>query len=263
MTQVSYVKYGLAFPCLLAAFSLVQPLAKGEIVDMKLIGVGNGTVLGGVYVNPYTFSINGSTAQMLLACDDFTTDVYVGYDWLADARKLTDALTSGTEKFKNSGVVIPGSDGSLPSVATPHTVAEKYNAAGYLTQQLLGPASVGITGLQQSLLSYAIWQIFYPRSVKGWNNQGIGGAANVAAVGSLITHAFSVTATANYTPDYEVMLYTPTPAAISQEFIGVRPLLPVHSGFTSVPEASGVLFLGFNVLLLLMSYGFRRSSRAS
>lgn len=57
-------------------------------VSMQLTGVNSGYVMGGVYTSPYSITVGGT--PMLLICDDFTTNISLGYSWSASTTSLTD-----------------------------------------------------------------------------------------------------------------------------------------------------------------------------
>jgi hypothetical protein len=123
----------LASLLLVSVFALV---AHADSVSMQLTGVGNGTVMGGVYVNPYNATVNGTPT--IVICDDFAADSYLGETWTANVSTFSD----------------------LSKTKWGTSAALQYNEAAWLTIQLLqlSPADTAT----QSAISFAIWELFTP-----------------------------------------------------------------------------------------------------
>ena len=65
----------------------IAPCAFGQgQVNINLTGAGN-NVMDGVYVGPYTATVNGSSTQII--CDDFSDESYVGESWTANVTTLS------------------------------------------------------------------------------------------------------------------------------------------------------------------------------
>ena len=75
-------------PWRLSAVALLfAPAMFAATVSMTLTSAG-GNISNGVYVNPYTASINGVSTTVI--CDDYVDDSYVGESWTADVHTLSD-----------------------------------------------------------------------------------------------------------------------------------------------------------------------------
>jgi hypothetical protein len=107
---------------------------------MTLTSAGS-NISGGVYIGPYTASIDGTLFQVI--CDDFTADTYIGETWTANATSFTSL--AGT-KFASSATTIGGVD-----------AAHGYAMVGWLAEQLFSNASNfgAATNIQ-----YALWSVF-------------------------------------------------------------------------------------------------------
>ncbi len=132
-----------------ALFLVLSP-ASAESVEMYLAGVGNSTVMAGVYVNPYTGTVNGRTA--LLVCDDYFAHSYIAEKWTATVTRYYSDLSQ--TKW-----------GATFGEAAAKTL---YDEAAWLTTRLLSVYSANPTDserLTQSYLSFAIWTLFSPAAV--------------------------------------------------------------------------------------------------
>ena len=190
--------------------------------QMKLTGVGNGYVMGGVYVGPYTATIGGVPTEVI--CDDFTTDISVGMTWTADTNTLSQVTPSGPQKFTT-----PEWQG--------YTIQNEYDAAALLAEQLMQPSNMNNPALA-GYYSYAIWTIFDPSAVNGY---GVGHAltpTQVYDVDALRTSALA-NAAGGQAPSGSVTVYTPNPLRASQEYLVV-----------STPEPPAPATLGFDLLAL-------------
>src|ERR1019366_4639192 len=83
--------FRLSTLALVAGIALVcmPTVAFGDVVTMKL-GQPTTPAPNGVYVDPYPISVNGATTPSLLSCDDYATEIYVGYVWKANRYLLGD-----------------------------------------------------------------------------------------------------------------------------------------------------------------------------
>ena len=220
---------------LVAGLILLQPRAFAD--TLQLTGLKTNFTMGGVYTSPYLVSVNGGTPSIMFACDDFTKDISIGHTWTANEVDLSEIGDGGPQKFKTAvAVSIPG------GTTTTYTIAQEYNAAAYLAEQLLTVPSILADSDLAGEYSFAIWQIFYSGAINGWNGNHHLTSTQQAAVGALMTTAFS------YTGSLAGMyLYTPDPDTSSQEFIGFS---SAKVPTTSVPEAATPAFLAFNFLAL-------------
>jgi len=117
----------------LGALILLQPAAMAD-VPMALITPPGGNTLYGVYLSPYTATVDGVLTTVV--CDSFTAETFMGETWQVN--------------------VLDGS-------AVGSNVATQYQEIGYLAQQLPG-ANLE----QQAALSFAIWDIFADVEVRAW-----------------------------------------------------------------------------------------------
>lgn len=212
---------------------------------------GAGTLMGGEYTSPYGVAVNGTPT--LLICDDFVTDIYVGYSWSATPSTLTeiDSTTVSGLKFANasySSAVLGGSS----------DVVEDYATAAVLAAELLSLPNVGTPAENKETageLSYAIWSLFDNSLYTTLNSTGSTGsgslnATEVAAVDAAIINAQNLvagatvggtTTLANISVNGEsiesLTAYTSQPLGASQEYLQVQ-----------MPEPGFPMMLGLDLL---------------
>lgn len=187
-----------------ALFLCFAPLALGQgQVNISLTSAGN-NVMDGVYVGPYTATVNGQSTQII--CDDFVDDSYVGESWTANVTTL--ANLNGT---KWGGMA---------------NATQLYDEAAWLATQMLSPTYSG-NATQVGYLAYALWAVFQPSAVKSW--LGANSAAWLAVQSWLNSAAgqnFTPGEFANffiYTPDLSHSITCnggPCPTTPPQEFFG-------------------------------------------
>lgn len=200
---------------------------------------GNGYVLDGIYISPYTAVVNG--VSTLVICDDFTHDVALGETW--QVTTSTVASLASNVMWKND-----------PNEQTD------YNEAAWLVNQLLAP---NLSPTQMGEISYAIWAVFDPTDVQSWLKAygdtstcnaiwGSGDCTNISGSGGLLSQAAK-----NSGGDFSnVLVYTPVAYSQSccgtpQEFLAVQTV--------RAPEASALATLGFDfTCLAVVLYFFRR-----
>jgi hypothetical protein len=119
--------------------------------SLTMTGAGN-NVMGGVYVGPYYATVNGA-ANTAVICDDFADDSVIGHSWNFTANNFS---TLGSALWGNQ--------------------AANYEAAAWLTVQMLSLNSKPDNGLQVGYLSYAIWWLFDKNAFNGLNSTQIAGA---------------------------------------------------------------------------------------
>src|SRR4051812_47999949 len=133
----------LAMVLLLASgvYSHADPLT----AQLKLTGVG-GANDGRVYVYPYNFdvTINGSTIQAALVCDDYFDDISFGESWTATVYSLNDVLNGAGQM----GTL------STPLAGLQSNRQNAYLDAAWLYKQLLVPGSDAIA------INHTIWALF-------------------------------------------------------------------------------------------------------
>ncbi|MGH9405075.1 MAG: PEP-CTERM sorting domain-containing protein [Terriglobia bacterium] len=124
----------LSILCSLALACLACPSFATK-VTVKLTGV-NGAVQGGVYVDPYSGTINGVPAP--LVCDDFSHETYFNETWQANVSTFADL---SDVRFQQG---------------TPAATLLAYDEAAYLYGQLgAHPSDIGD-------ISFALWALFTP-----------------------------------------------------------------------------------------------------
>lgn len=178
----------LAVAALLLAFC---PSAFADTAYMDLTGAGN-NVANGVYVGPYTATINGVTTPVI--CDDYSHESYLNDPWWANTSTfptLTNARFAGSNETQN------------------------YDEVAYLAGILFGLSG---DNAQADALQFAIWYINDPTDV---SSSQCFGSANVDCVSYWLTQAGNQ----NYTPGEftNFMLYTPVGGGNPQEFIVQTP----------------------------------------
>jgi hypothetical protein len=111
-----------------------------QTTQLTLTGVGAGTVVGNVYVDPYVGSVGGGPNTYVI-CDDWSDNTYVNETWTANVNTVP-SVDSGT----NSTVPLFGNRPTL------------YNEAAYLAAALLANTS---NPTAESEISFALWQLTY------------------------------------------------------------------------------------------------------
>jgi hypothetical protein len=229
---------------------------------------GAGAVMGGVYTSPYGISVNGTPT--LLICDDFETSIYAGESWTANPATLTQISSAAVSalKFANSTY--------SPAILQSTTVAEDYATAAVLAAELMALPNFGTLAENTETageLSFAIWSVFdnslYTNLNSSSHTTGYGSltSTEVNAVDADIANAQALVSAAtaggitnlnnisiNGQPIGGLMVYSPSPLGVSQEFISVN---PVHAA-----EPPSPVLLGFDLLGLagLMFFVRRRWS---
>jgi len=210
-------------PCLLATDTVT------------LTGVGNGFVMGGVYVSPYQGVVKDGNGNVIysgyIICDDFETESNLNDTW--DVGVGTTDPLNGQEKFNSPGSTYWDST---------KTAQQDYDAVSWLALALLHNMNNEVLADEYS---YAIWSIFDKAAIGHVTGVGALSSTDVTnAVTALITSAFNAGAYTGPT----VNVYTPMINGRSQEFLSV-----------STPEASAAMILGVNLFGLVgLVWLFRR-----
>lgn len=189
------------------AVLILTTAAFATSVSMTLTSAGSNT-LGGVYVGPYTATVNGVSTSVV--CDDFLDDSFVGESWQANVNSFS---TLSFAKWASS---------------FPSTYVTLYEQAAWLTLQMLDPKNASQIGA----LQYAVWAIFDPAALNNLSG------ANLANAQAWLASAAAQTLTINQFSNFVV--YTAIPGTATcpgftcrtppQEFLSI-----------SVPEGGSLL----------------------
>jgi hypothetical protein len=123
--------------------------------SLKLVGTNASYPMGGVYTSPYSVSVNGQTELMI--CDDFLTNIGVGYSWSATESSLT-ALSN--ESSPSTQVKF---DHDANNTATQQMW--DYATAAYLANELMTSPQATADNFGNETageISFAIWGVFDP-----------------------------------------------------------------------------------------------------
>lgn len=236
----------------------------------------DGYYLGGIYTNPYTFSItqNGSTTYpVLLSCDDFFNDVYQNESWTANITQLS---TIEGETSLNKTVYFPYNSSQAQNLPNNGSTAVQqqqwgYEEIAYLAADLYynyakdtNDSLDNYGNAQAAQLSYAIWDIYDP-SLLTDNTQHLDSADLTAAEnyvaqaqyfvqhGGLVGNALIFTPICNTTTntgcttESNIKLSNGSITGAPQEFIEV--LSP--NGANPMPEPSLIAFLAVDLIFVL------------
>ena len=211
---------------LLAVFGMLMAdmTARASVVLNFTGAEGNNS--GGVYVYPYDFSINSSSATTLLMCDDFSDHISAPETWTAELLPVPDLNNStlGGLEFPSAGVT-------------------EYLEASYLFLEEVN-AYNNSNSDSQGLYNWAVWDLLTnsdASSVLGSEDATVQNYLSAAEAigGSLSPSQFN--GVVIYTPDPDQMESEGPP----QEFMGYSP--PVGP----VPEPSTLALLGIGSVALL------------
>jgi hypothetical protein len=118
--------------------------------NLTMTGAGN-NVMGGVYVGPYYATVNG-VKNTAVICDDFADESYIGHSW-----------NFTPNNFSTLGSTLWGNQ------------TNNYDAAAWLTLQMLSLNSNPGNATQVGYLSFAIWSLFDKSALNGLNSTQLAG----------------------------------------------------------------------------------------
>jgi hypothetical protein len=190
---------------------------------LQLTGTGGTAVNVGsesVYVYPYDFSVDGSSASTQLMCLNFNNEITMGESWTVNVDTIAQAANGNATLLNNYE-----EDAWLYSQITPSTSQD-----------------------QQTLIQFAVWDILDPSGVGTssdpyWN-------ANSTAIQNLINQASTAVGSENlgffnqfviYVPNEDSSYYTAQngyPDGVPQSFIGTA----------ATPEPGSLALLGTGLL---------------
>ncbi len=170
----------VGFSAWLIAFALLGfgPSAFGQ-ANINLTSPGN-NVMNGIYVGPYTATVNGVSTQII--CDDFADETYSNESWTANINNISS----------------PGTKWGTPT--------SLYNEAAYFAtvmMQLESTPQNAATMQIEGYLSYTIWALFDPSGVEAWLGNGSTAWTTVEGILGLAGNYANVAAPTN------MVLYTP------------------------------------------------------
>jgi hypothetical protein len=132
----------------LAAAIVLLGFAPSASADSFVLTSGGSNVAYGIYIGPYTATVNGVAGTQVI-CDDFAHDSYLPESWTANATNASSPGTTQNTSYWNVG---------------PVAAARDYDEIAYLSLQLLGTSDTS----QRDAIQYAIWSIFDPTGVSSW-----------------------------------------------------------------------------------------------
>jgi PEP-CTERM motif len=210
--------------CFLLAAAAVFGFAPSAKADgMTLTGTGPNGAAFGVYVGPYTATINGTPTPVI--CDDFADESFLNESWNASVLSLADVTASSSVKWASQ--------------------ASSYDNAAWLTLQLIGAPNKS----QADAIQFAIWDLFDPSGVSSYLAGFSGGTSFLsdATDPNGVKYWLNEAAGSNLDPSElaSFLIYTPTSCisnckgSLPQEFI------------VKTPEPGGFLMLGAGLAALL------------
>ncbi len=197
---------------LIGAVLFLAPTALADTATMLLTGAGDNGALGGVYIGPYTVTINGVSTSVI--CDDFDDESYIGETWTANVTTLS---SLGGTKWVDLG-----------------NSTNLYEEAAWLSLNLLS-ASPG----QAGDIQFAIWALFDPNAVNGlsagdqanvqwWINDAQGQTFTSGEFANILIYTADISdpirCDGDYcanTPPQEFIVATPEPSAFILMLIGL------------------------------------------
>jgi len=218
------------------ALLLFASVSLADTTRVTLTSVGNGTVVGNVYVGPYVATLgSGSTAVSTYAlCDDWSDNTYLNESWTATIYTLSPL--SGTPHFGNNQTL--------------------YNAMAWLGSQLLAnPTDKTL----QTNISFAIWELSY--GVNGTTKENPAPTStsfpvDQSVVAGLITQALN---SGFNGAGWEILTPISGTTSCPGYTNSICPSSPPQEFLVYAPESSAAVMLGADMFgLLALVVVFRR-----
>jgi hypothetical protein len=212
-------KLSKALLAVAATIVFFAPRLSADTASMQLTGAGS-TVLGGVYIGPYTATINGVSTTVI--CDDFAHDSWLNESWTAT---LNNAPSLSNTLWGNN--------------------PQLYNEAAWLAMALWNPANAS----QAGYIQFALWAVFTPGALNYLDQNGMAQASWWLAQAQSQTWTpgeFSNIAIYTAVPGSGYCGKGPCPTSTPQEFLVLT------------PEPEITLQFAIGIFMLALAWGIRR-----
>ena len=213
-------------------------LAQGTIT-MTLTSPGD-NIVGNVYVDPY-YAMLGTSAGVIVICDDYGDETYQNESWTATVSPLADV--SGQTVKWSAGVSY-----SPTGVPDPQPLDQQtaYDEVAWLSEKLLSATDPTVAGE----ISYAIWAVFDAKALTD-----LAGISSTDFQGTLswINQAQTPAARASgESSNFSLLTPVSGTSGPPQEFV-------VRASAVHTAEAPGFAILGLNLLGAgVLAFFFRR-----
>jgi hypothetical protein len=198
----------------------LAPSVFADTASMTLTGAGS-NVLNGVYIGPYTASINGTSTPVI--CDDYADESFIPESWTANVSSLSN-LTSTNH---------PGQ-------------STLYDEVAYLTLELLGAPK---NSLQAAEIQYAIWDVFDPQAFADLKNFNL---ADYNAANAYLTDAQNNYSSLTPAQLAGFVVYTPNTKYAITCGSGPCASTPPQEFIVYTPEPSTILLFGLGLAGLFL-----------
>lgn len=170
---------------------------------------GGGSVMGGVYVSPYSARYTNSLGQssaVQVICDDFAAVTYLNQPFQVNAISFAD-LPGQLQNTRWGNTSLPGNQGAQALTT--------YYEAAWLALQMFGTTNTTVRGQ----ISFAIWGLFTPSALSNLSGANLTAAQGYIAAAQNASSSFTAGQFSNF------VLYVPNPLRVPgspQEFIAIR-----------------------------------------
>ncbi len=215
----------------LAAAIVLLGFAPSASADSFVLTSGGSNVAYGIYIGPYTATVNGVAGTQVI-CDDFAHDSYVPESWTANVTNASSPGTTQNTTFWSVGSVAAGKD---------------YDEIAYLSLQLLGTSSTS----QRDAIQYAIWSIFDPTGVSSYLAANGGGSFDTDATDANgVAYWLNQAAAQTYTPGEFSNVLIESPNTSDSITCGTGPCAntPPQEFIVATPEPASLSSLGLGLV---------------